>query len=147
NKNGIGGELKMVHQDLKIAVLKQTGEKDKLLSAVANIFVKTDSGNYPASVTVDGVERDETKSFFNLFWRGIEQGLKKTLIGGGAPKAEETIRTTVDNTKAALEQNKKDLQETKAELQGESPQKKEEVKAEPEKPKKQGFFQKIFKKK
>lgn len=147
NKNGIGGELKMVHQDLKITILKQTGQKDKLLSAVANIFVKTDSGNYPASVTVDGVERDATKSFFNLFWRGIEQGLKKTLIGNSAPKAEETIKTTVDNTKAALEQNKKDLQETKAEVQAETQQLKETVKPEAKEPKKESFLQKIFKKK
>ncbi|WP_226063657.1 hypothetical protein [Kaistella polysaccharea] len=146
-QRGIGGTLKMVHQNLKIAVLKQTGEKDKLLSAVANIFVKTDSGNYPESVEVEGVERDKTKSFFNLFWRGIEQGLKKTLIGKNAPKTEESIKNTVGNTKVALEQNKKDLQETKAEMKEKVENVKSKVQEKKEAAKEKGIFKKIFKKK
>lgn len=146
-QRGIGGTLKMVHQNLKIAVLKQTGEKDKLLSAVANIFVKTDSGNYPESVEVEGVERDKTKSFFNLFWRGIEQGLKKTLIGKNAPKTEESIKNTVGNTKVALEQNKKDLQETKAEMKEKVENVKSKVQEKKEAAKEKGIFKKLFKKK
>lgn len=135
-KQGIGGNLKMVHQNLKISILKKTGQQDKILSAIANIFVKTNSGNYPESVEVEDVERDKTKSFFNLFWKGIEQGLKKTLIGIKAPKVEESIKKTVDNTKKALEQNKKDLQETK-----------KEAKQKIENVEKKGIFQKLFKKK
>ncbi|MDQ0476778.1 hypothetical protein [Chryseobacterium sp. MDT2-18] len=115
-KQGIRGTLKMVHQNLKVSILKPTGEKNKLLSAMANVFVKSDSGNYPASVEVEGVERDKTKSFFNMLWRGIEQGLKKTLIGKNAPKTEQSIKNTVGNTKSALEQNNIELKETKAEV-------------------------------
>ena len=143
NYNGLGGSLIMKHENLKVSVLKETGEENKLLSAVANIFVRTDSGNYPESVDVEEVERDKTKSFFNLLWRGIEQGLKKTLIGRSAPKTEETIRKTVDNTKTALEENRKDLKETKVEVK----QKVEAVKEKVQETKQKGVFRKIFKKK
>lgn len=140
---GIGGILNMDHQNLKIAILKSTGEKDKILSAVANIFVKSNSGNQPTSVKVESVERDPAKSFFNLFWRGIEQGLKKTLIGKNAPKAEQSIKKTVENTKTALEQNKSDLKETKAEVK----EKVEEIKIKVEEKKEKNVFKKIFNKK
>lgn len=146
-KRGIYGNLKMVNKDLKISVLKQTGEKDKILSAIANVFVRTDSGKYPESVEVEEVERDNTKSFFNLFWRGIEQGLKKTLIGKNAPKTEESIKKTVDNTKTALEQNKKELQETKAEVKNKVQEIKGKVQEKKEEVKKKGLINNLFKKK
>lgn len=146
-KRGIYGNMKMVNKDLKISVLKQTGEKDKILSAIANVFVRTDSGKYPESVEVEEVERDNTKSFFNLFWRGIEQGLKKTLIGKNAPKTEESIKKTVDNTKTALEQNKKELQETKAEVKDKVQEIKGKVKERKEEVKKKGLINNLFKKK
>lgn len=146
-KRGIYGNMKMVNKDLKISVLKQTGEKDKILSAIANVFVRTDSGKYPESVEVEEVERDNTKSFFNLFWRGIEQGLKKTLIGKNAPKTEESIKKTVDNTKTALEQNKKELQETKAEVKNKVQEIKGKVQERKEEVKKKGIINNLFKKK
>lgn len=132
SKHGIDGTLKMAHQNLKISILKQDGDKDKILSAIANVFVRTNSGNYPEFVTVENVERDKTKSFFNMFWRGIELGLKKTLIGKNAPKTEQSIKNTVENTKSALEQNKVELKETKAEVK----QKVEVVKEKVQKKKK-----------
>ncbi len=146
-KRGIYGNMKMVNKDLKISVLKQTGEKDKILSAIANVFVRTDSGKYPESVEVEEVERDNTKSFFNLFWRGIEQGLKKTLIGKNAPKTEESIKKTVDNTKTALEQNKKELQKTKAEVRDKVQEIKGKVQERKEEVKKKGLINNLFKKK
>ena len=146
-QHGINGTLKMVHQNLKIAILKQTGEKDKILSAVANIFVKTDSGNYPESVTVEEVQRDKTKSFFNLFWKGIEQGLKKTLIGKNAPKTEQSIKNTVENTKSALEQNKVELQQTKSEVKEKVETVKGKIQEKKEVVKEKGIFRNLFKKK
>lgn len=146
-QHGINGTLKMVHQNLKIAILKQTGEKDKILSAVANIFVKTDSGNYPESVTVEEVQRDKTKSFFNLFWKGIEQGLKKTLIGKNAPKTEQSIKNTVENTKSALEQNKVELQQTKSEVKEKVKTVKGKIQEKKEVVKEKGIFRNLFKKK
>ena len=146
-QRGINGTLKMVHQNLKIAILKQTGEKDKILSAVANIFVKTDSGNYPESVVVEEVARDKTKSFFNLFWKGIEQGLKKTLIGKNAPKTEQSIKNTVENTKTALEQNKVELQQTKSEVKEKVQEVKGKIQEKKEVVKEKGLFKNLFKKK
>lgn len=146
-KQGINGTLKMVHQNLKIAILKQTGEKNKILSAIANVFVRTDSGNYPESVVVEEVERDKTKSFFNLFWKGIEQGLKKTLIGKNAPKTEQSIKNTVENTKFALEQNKVELQQTKSEVKEKVQTVKGKIQKKKEVVKEKGIFRNIFKKK
>lgn len=113
NNRGLGGTLNLKHEDLKVSLIKEDGEKKKLLSALANIFVRSDSGQYPESVVVDNVPRDKTKSFFNLFWKGIEEGLKKTLIGRNVENTEKAVQNTVDNTKAAIDQNRKDIQETK----------------------------------
>lgn len=114
NKAGLNGALNMKHQDLKVAILKETGEKNKLLSAVANIVIKTNSGDYPESVVVDNVQRDNTKSFFNMFWKGIEEGLKKTLIGNNVEKTEASVKNTVQTTKETVNQAKEDLQNTAA---------------------------------
>lgn len=115
NKNGLNGALRMKHNDLKVSILKESGKKDKLLSAIANLVVKTNSKSFPESVVVDDVPRDPTKSFFNLFWKGTEEGLKKILIGKNMEKQEIKAKNTVQNTKTALEQNKKDLQQIKIE--------------------------------
>lgn len=86
NKSSIGGTMNIKHQNLKINILKNDGEKNKFLSAVANIFVKSNSGKFPETTTVQNVKRDPTRSFFNLFWRAIEDGLKQTLTGIGKRK-------------------------------------------------------------
>lgn len=79
---GLNGSFNLRHKDLKVAILdKENREKKGLLTAIANLLVKSDSGKLPEDVEIEDVERDPTKSFFNLFWKGIEQGLKKTLIG------------------------------------------------------------------
>ncbi|WP_294247706.1 hypothetical protein [uncultured Chryseobacterium sp.] len=97
---GLNGSFNLRHKDLKVAILdKENREKKGLLSAVANLFVKSDSGKLPEDVKVEDVERDPTKSFFNLFWKGIEQGLKKTLIGvdiGGGTKKPDAAGNNND---------------------------------------------------
>ncbi|UOE40999.1 hypothetical protein MTP09_14010 [Chryseobacterium suipulveris] len=140
NKSGLDGGLRMKHQKLQVALLKSTGEKDKILSAVANVFVKSNSGDYPESVSVENVQRDPTKSFFNLFWRGIEQGLKKTLIGKNAPQTETKIRNTVEATKTTVTQTKSDFKHATTEVKGKVQEVKESVKEK-------GFLRGIFKKK
>ncbi len=131
NYKGLNGLLKMKHKNLRVSILKETGEKNKLLSAVANIFVRTDSGKYPESVPVDDVPRDKTKSFFNLFWKGIEEGLKKTLIGKNIEVTEKKVKNTVENTKTALEKNKKKLKETKQEVKEKVQNVKENINGKP----------------
>ena len=103
------------------------------------MVVKTNSGNYPESVSVENVERDKTKSFFNLFWRGIEQGLKKTLIGKNAPTTEVKVKNAVEVTKSTLKQTKEDIAETKSDV-------KQKVQDTKEKVKEKGIFRNIFKK-
>ncbi len=138
NPAGLHGTFNLKHKDLKIAVLnKNNHEKRGLLTAVANVFLKSDSGSFPESVTVENVERDPTKSFFNLFWRGIEQGLKKTLIGKNVEKTEKTVKNAVSSVKEMKESVKEIKQEIKNKKTDPQPQEKE----------KKGFLNKIFKKK
>ncbi|MDQ1102252.1 hypothetical protein [Chryseobacterium sp. SORGH_AS_1048] len=95
NPAGLGGAFNLKHKDLKVTILnKDSRQKKGLLTAIANLFVKSDSERLPQDVTIEDVERDPTKSFFNLFWKGIEQGLKKTLIGISGGKEEPVNMTT-----------------------------------------------------
>lgn len=93
NKNGIGGKMRLKHKDLKVSILNEKGQKKKFLSAIVNVFVKTDSKKNPEAVTVENIQRDPTKSFFNMFWKGIESGLVKTLIGETAENARQDLQT------------------------------------------------------
>ena len=110
NNTHIFGDMNMTHKDLKVSILdKETKQKKKFLSALVNLFVKSNSKKFPESVEVDA-ERDKTKSFFNLFWRGIEEGLKKTLISKKIEQKEEKIKKTVEKVKEI----KKKVEEDKA---------------------------------
>lgn len=133
NNKGLNGVLKMTHEDLQVSILKENDEKNTILSAIANVFVKTNSGKYPESVMVEDVERDPAKSFFNLFWKGIEQGLKRTLIGKNAPETEKTVKSTITDTKSTI----KETTETVT----------EKVQDTKETVKEKGLLNKIFKKK
>ncbi|SFN90567.1 hypothetical protein SAMN05421594_4684 [Chryseobacterium oleae] len=140
NPAGLHGTFNLKHKELKIAVLnKNNQEKKGVLTVVANLFIRSDSGNYPEAVAVENVERDPTKSFFNLFWKGIEQGLKKTLIGKNIDKTEKTVKSAVSSVKEV----KKTVKELKQEIKA----KKAEPKPENEKKEKKGFLKNIFKKK
>lgn len=80
NNDIMNGKFKITHKDLKVSLLdKETKEKKKFLSGVANLFVKKDSQTFPESVDIY-VERNKERSFFNFYWKGIEDGLKKTLL-------------------------------------------------------------------
>ena len=110
NNAQIFGQMNLKHQNLKVNILdKNTKEKKKFLSAVINLVVKTNSNKFPDNVEVN-VKRDPTKSFFNLFWRGIEEGLKKTLISKKIEQKEEKIKKTVEKVKEI----KKKVEEGKA---------------------------------
>ncbi|WP_126652819.1 DUF748 domain-containing protein [Chryseobacterium aureum] len=138
NPAGLHGTFNLKHKDLKIAVLnKNNHEKKGFLTAVANIFIKSDSGSYPESVDVENVERDPTKSFFNLFWKGIEQGLKKTLIGANVEKTEKKVKNAVSSVK----EMKQSVKEIKQEIKNKT------SKPEEEKKEKKGFLNNIFRKK
>lgn len=140
NPAGLHGTFNLKHKDLKIAVLnKHNHEKKGFLTAVANVFLKSNSGSFPESVTVENVERDPTKSFFNLFWKGIEQGLKKTLIGKNVEKTEAKVKNAVSTVK--------DMKQSVKEIKQEIKDKKSSPNEQEENKEKKGFFNKIFKKK
>ncbi|GEM_PF-182751 len=153
NKHGLDGTFKMKHKNLKVSILKGSGEKNKLLSAVANVFVRSTSDKYPESVVVDDVERDPAKSFFNLFWKGIEEGLKKTLIGKNVENTEKSVKNTVEAAKETTQSVKgavkdansavKDVKNAVTDVtSGNSGKKKT-----PKKDKKEGLLKRVFKKK
>lgn len=148
NPKGIGGAFNLKHKDLKISILdKKSKEKKGFLSAVANVFIKTDSDKLPESVIVEGVERDPTKSFFNMFWKGVEDGLKKTLIGINIDKTKKTVEgavKTVKDVKTSVKQAKEDISK---ELNSPKTNKSPEEKQTEEPKEKKGIFKKIFKKK
>lgn len=140
NPTGLHGTFNLKHKDLKIAVLnKNNHEKKGFLTAVANVFLKSDSGSFPEAVTVENVERDPTKSFFNLFWRGIEQGLKKTLIGKNVEKTEKKVKDAVSSVK----EMKQSVKEIKQEIKN----KKESSRTEGEKKEKKSYLNGVFRKK
>ncbi len=139
NKSGLNGTFNLKHENLKVSILKETGEENTLLSAVANLFVRTDSEKFPESVTVDNVKRDPTKSFFNLFWQGVQEGLKKTLISENIEKTEKTVKNTVKDAKEATKMVKETVNEVKKEMKSDPNPKSSE--------KKGGLFNRIFKKK
>lgn len=155
NPKGIGGTFNIKHKDLKISILdKNSKEKKGVLSAVANIFIKTDSGKFPESVVVEGVERDPTKSFFNMFWKGVEDGLKKTLIGINIDKTKKTVEgavNTVKDVKSSVKDVKKSVKQAKEDISKELASPKTNMPKEEKKPEtpkeKKGLFKKIFKKK
>ncbi|WP_404984598.1 hypothetical protein ACI513_13860 [Chryseobacterium sp. M5] len=155
NPKGIGGTFNIKHKDLKISILdKNSKEKKGVLSAVANIFIKTDSGKFPESVVVEGVERDPTKSFFNMFWKGIEDGLKKTLIGINIDKTKKTVEgavNTVKDVKSSVKDVKNSVKKAKEDISKELASPKTNMPKEEKKPEtpkeKKGLFKKIFKKK
>ena len=127
DKKTISGTFKMLHKDLKVETLTKNGNKNVIVSAIANIFIKNDSGPNPPAIVIENVERDNTKSFFNFLWRGIEAGLKKTLVGlGSSAKKVETTEEFPDD--------KKEIQKLK------------ELEQKPLK-KKKGFFKRLFQKK
>lgn len=80
NNDIMNGKFKITHKDLKVTLLdKDTKEKKKFLSGVVNLLVKKDSQTFPESVDIY-VERNKERSFFNFYWKGIEDGLKKSLL-------------------------------------------------------------------
>ena len=153
NPEEISGSMKMHHDNLKIAIFKKdSNEKNKILSTIANLFIKNSSDKFPESVIVDNVKRDNTKSFFNLLWKGMQDGLAQTLIGINYKKNIEDVKTTVKNATDAVKNVKSDVKDAKMtvskvteKVKSEIAKPKKEETKKPEPEKKKGFFERIFK--
>jgi|GEM_PF-1020583 len=77
----LNGNKERIDGKVKISVLdKDTKKRKGFVSGLANLIIKNNNG--PAQDAVDvGYDRVKYRSFFNLFWKAIEDGLKKTLLG------------------------------------------------------------------
>lgn len=75
------GDFAINYDDLKVSIYKKKDrkKKNKFLSAIANLFVKNDTKDKVTNAEID-VERIPEKSFYNLLWRSIAEGLKKILL-------------------------------------------------------------------
>ncbi|WP_092850536.1 hypothetical protein [Algibacter pectinivorans] len=87
NENSSLTDLKVNYQDFDVIVLKDNGkEKNKLLSAVLNVFISKHSKDnhdvfrYGSSKPV---ERDKTKSVFNFVWLSLRAALLEAITGNG----------------------------------------------------------------
>ncbi len=81
NNERSGGDFAINYDDLKVKIFKKKDKKkqSKLLSAIANLFVKHDTKDKVNNAEVS-VKRTKNRSFFNLLWRCLEEGLKKIML-------------------------------------------------------------------
>lgn len=81
NDNGSKGNFGINYDDLKITIFQKEDrkKKNKFLTAVAGLFVKKDTKEKVKHAQIE-VEREKDKSFYNMFWKSIAEGLKKILI-------------------------------------------------------------------
>lgn len=77
---GIAGKFYFKYKDMYVNFLnKKNGKERKILSTVANWFVRNESTGEPEHVNIEK-KRDPERSFFNMLWQGIMEGLKKYVI-------------------------------------------------------------------
>lgn len=81
NDKGSAGEFKVEYDDLKFTVYKKNNpkKKNKALTFITRIFVKKDTKDKLKEAHIE-VARVPEKSFYNLLWISIQEGLKKILI-------------------------------------------------------------------
>ncbi|TDU40389.1 hypothetical protein BXY82_2436 [Gelidibacter sediminis] len=80
-------DMKVNYEDFKVVVLDKEGKKKKkILSAIANLFIKKDSDAEHDGFREgfkEGIARDHTKSIFNFLWLSVRSGLVSVLTGDG----------------------------------------------------------------
>jgi hypothetical protein len=81
NKYQAKGDMSLKYNNFKVEVLKKDGTgKNKLLSGLANLFVKKEANS--KNLEKKGVEaiRDRTKSFWNFLWLFVRNGALKSFL-------------------------------------------------------------------
>lgn len=69
------GDVRVVYDQFKLSVIREEGQKkNKLLSALANLFVDNDGISDQHTQHVQ-ITRDKTKSFWNYIWMGLKKGV------------------------------------------------------------------------
>lgn len=83
NNHNSTTDLKINYSDFRVTVLQKGGKKkNKLLSAVVNIFVSKNSESKQEKFKegIGEATRDKTKSVFNLLWISVKSALQKTIM-------------------------------------------------------------------
>ena len=82
---GAEGTAVLLYNDLKVELLKKDDKelvKKEIASAVANLIIKDHNpSNGKTREALIQEKRDTTKSFFNLAWKSIFNGVKRTAMG------------------------------------------------------------------
>lgn len=75
------GECELKYHDFKMTIYKKKkpGIKSKFKTAIANLLIKNDSDGENKKVAVE-VKRIPEKSFYNLLWRSIGEGVKEVIL-------------------------------------------------------------------
>ncbi|MEG9327165.1 hypothetical protein V6B16_04395 [Salinimicrobium catena] len=75
NEEMATGDVRVSYDRFKINIMKDQGRKEnKLLSALANLFVDNDGLSEQRTHSVE-FTRDKTKSFWNYVWKGLKKGV------------------------------------------------------------------------
>ncbi|MDO5655147.1 MAG: hypothetical protein Q4G27_03290 [Flavobacteriaceae bacterium] len=80
NDKGLTGKMDMLYDNLKVEILDDENEKKGVVSTIANFLVKSKKDKIDNTPNHIQVERDQQKSFFNLFWLGLKEGIKQNML-------------------------------------------------------------------
>lgn len=83
NKRTSMTDIAISYHELKVELMNKKGKgKRKIISAIANIFLKKDSERSGKELKEERVEvtRDQTKSIFNFLWQNTLEGIKQTTL-------------------------------------------------------------------
>ena len=81
NSQSSTGEMKLIYDNFKVEVLKEGGEeKNKLLSALANLIVNNEATSAEEEQENIKTKRTQTKSFWNYLWKNIRNGALKSFL-------------------------------------------------------------------
>ena len=81
NKYKASGDMRLKYNNFKVEVLKKDGTgKNKLLSSLANLFVKKEANSKKSEKKGVEAVRDRTKSFWNFLWLFIRNGALKSFL-------------------------------------------------------------------
>jgi hypothetical protein len=78
-------DMKLSYSDFKVTILQKDGtKKNKVLSAIANIFISKNSEKKNDNYREGSAKatRDQTKSVFNFLWISVKDALIQTMLGG-----------------------------------------------------------------
>lgn len=75
------GDFAINYDNLKVKIFRKDDrkKKNKILTAIANLFVKKDTKDKVTTAEVE-LDRIREKSFYNFLWRSLAEGLKKILV-------------------------------------------------------------------